>query len=233
MAVSAFLGLSQPFRWQVCPWHILLAAGLVGQSPAKGMQGGACARKSCCGIVPSPWSWAVLLWQDLPVMTNSVTEWKHKKTHKINALCRGSHLSDVGLWAVKQIKTINEWWNLSHSVRILCIFACRKILIVTSLVTLPLIMKFLCIFSKSHMSFVGSLKLAVACRHLPDTAELLHCPLPAPPSAGEKSYLSLARVIWVNCPKTVNSSWTSICIWVINQRSYLAVPNSCKVTAIL
>lgn len=80
-----------------------------------------------------------------------------------------------------------------HSVRILCIFACRKVLIVTGLVALPSIMKVLCIFSKSLMSFVGSLKLGVACRHPPGTnrAALL---LSALQNAGGMSYFSLATV---------------------------------------
>lgn len=36
----------------------------------------ALGRVAVC-VAPSPGCWAGLLWQDLPGMTNKVTEWKH------------------------------------------------------------------------------------------------------------------------------------------------------------
>lgn len=215
--------------------HVLLAAGLVGQS--RGREG---ARRRClckeallCALPHHPDA-------ELYCCGRTCQGWQsgsiEKPSYKINALCRGSHLSDVGFWAVKRIKAIDEEWNL---VQVVCksfsenpMFLCmQKSSHSNQLCNTPLIMKVLCIFSKSHMSFVGSLKLAVACRYLPDTSRAASLPS-APQSAGEKSYVSLARVIWVSCPKTVNPSWTSICICVINQKNYLAVPNICKVAAI-
>lgn len=118
IALSAFLGLCQPLRWQVglSLAHVLLAVGLVGQS--RGREG---ARRHClckeellCALPSHPDA-------ELYCCGRTCQGWQsgsiEKPSYKINALCRGSNLSDVGFWAVKRIKAIDEEWN---SVQVVC-----------------------------------------------------------------------------------------------------------------